>query len=716
MRKILHFFSAFLVFLALSAAHAQEEKPDFGFGGAGIPGAATEKSKTVAKLIPEVSAVQPGKPFTVALLLSHPEGWHSYFANSGGIEQPVTIQWTLPEGASAGPLQYPVPHVHEGPLNKGFIFEGSPVFLIEITPPASLKPDSKFELKGKAAWQICNPLNCVDEDLKIALSLPVKAAAEIDAAQSALFAQARAEGPASPAGWNFRSENAGKQVRLLVTPPAGTTMPTDIDFIPEVRYLASVSQGSTVSQQGGDWVFTLNRVTENVLGKIEQGKEVSGMLVSKSALDTKSGAHAVLVPSHAFSKPPAKPLSLADFLPVLGGMLIGGLILNLMPCVFPVLGLKIMGFVQQSGQDRRKVAMHGFAFAIGVLISFWVISGILFVLRENSTAEIGWGYQLQNKWFVYGLVMLFYVFGLSMFGLFEIGASATGVGGKLQSKDGLTGSFFSGVLATIAATPCSAPILGPAIGAAIVLPTVQFFTAFTVMALGLALPYLLLSLFPKLIDMLPRPGAWMESFKQAMSFLLIGAAGFFFWVYMDHVEPDVLLLVIFGMVFIAMAGWIYGRWATPYRSAKARNIGRFATVLFAALGFYLATGPYKGLHWERWSQGKVDDYLDKDVPVYVDFTAKWCATCQVNKKVAYTPEVVALFKERGIIPLRADKTKPDPEIDAKVAEFGRAAIPVNVLYVPGKDPIVTPEILTPDYMKELIIREVPLSTKGDKTP
>jgi thiol:disulfide interchange protein DsbD len=231
------------------------------------------------------------------------------------------------------------------------------------------------------------------------------------------------------------------------------------------------------------------------------------------------------------------------------------------------------------------------------------------------------------------------------------------------------------------------------------------------MALGLALPYLLLSLFPKLIDMLPRPGAWMESFKQAMSFLLVGAAAYFLWVFLAHVSEDAHFTVFAGLVIIALAAWIYGRWATPFRNARARYTGRFLAVLFGAIGFYCASGPYNGLDWQPWSQGKVDGFLAKGTPVYVDFTAKWCATCQLNKKVAYNDEVVALFKERGIVALRADKTRPDPEIDAKVAEFGRAAIPVNVLYLPGKAPIVTPELLTPGYMKDLITREVPLPEK-----
>lgn len=705
------FLLPFLPALALAGPASAQVDPG-GFAPAGLGGVKSDAS--TAELVPEVKTIAPGKPFTVALHLSHPAEWHSYYRNSGGVEKSPVIQWTLPEGFTAGEIQWPEPEVKDGAFGKSFVYSGSPVFLIDITPPATLTSGGTVTLKAKADWQICKDL-CKDEKATFELTLPVAAEASDDPAHAALFIGTRAKLPATSSAWTFSAETAGPDFRLRLKPKDPKTAPdlskVSLEFVPAYPFISSASQGGVLSREGDDWLLTLKRITKDpILGSaVPQGKDLAGILIGAAPLD--GTAKALLVPATALGKAPPQSLSFSAFLPVLVGMFVGGLILNLMPCVFPVLGLKILGFVQQAGQDRRKVAFHGLAFTVGVLISFWAVSGILFALRENSTAEIGWGYQLQNKWFVYGLVMLFYVFGLSMFGLFEIGVSATSVGGKLQSKDGLGGSFFSGVLATVAATPCSAPILGPAIGAAVTLPTVQFFTAFTAMALGLALPYLLLSLFPKLVGFLPRPGAWMESFKQAMAFLLLGAAAFFFWVYMDHIVPDVMFVVMLGMVIIAMAAWIYGRWATPYRGKVVRTVGRTLALLLAVLGFYFVSGPYKGLEWQNWSQGKVDDYLAKDVPVYVDFTAKWCATCQLNKKVAYTDEVVALFKERGIVPLRADKTKPDPEIDAKVAEFGRAAIPVNVLYVPGKEPIVTPELLTPDYMKSLITREVPVPEK-----
>jgi thiol:disulfide interchange protein DsbD len=379
-----------------------------------------------------------------------------------------------------------------------------------------------------------------------------------------------------------------------------------------------------------------------------------------------------------------------------------------MPCVFPVIGLKIMGFVQQAGENRRSIALHGVTFALGVLASFAVLSGVLFAIRaaalKNGTELKGWGYQLQDPWVVVILLLLMFILGLNMFGLFEIGASATSVGGKLQTKTGHAGSFFSGVLATVVATPCSAPFLGVAIGAAMALPAYQFFPAFGAMAMGLAVPYLTLSLMPHLVEKLPRPGAWMESFKQAMSFLLFATAGYLLWVYSGLIGQENLLAPLLGLSLIAAGAWVYGRWNLPHKSGKIRAAALAFTALFAVSGTVMALPKEKQNLWQPWSEERVEELLSEETPVYIDFTAQWCLTCQVNKKVAYTSEVLALAKEKGIVFLKADKTAANPAIEAKLQELGRSAIPVNVLLIPGEEPIITPEVLTPGYLKELFGR------------
>ena len=251
-------------------------------------------------------------------------------------------------------------------------------------------------------------------------------------------------------------------------------------------------------------------------------------------------------------------------------------------------------------------------------------------------------------------------------------------------------------------------LLGAAIGSAIVLPPLQFFLAFGAMALGLSLPYLLLSLFPQLVEMLPRPGAWMESFKQGMSFLLFATAGYLLWVYLGQIELENMLGPVFGLTGIAVAAWIYGRWCLPHRQPGTRRLGAVLALAFAVGGIFLTLPPVKSkLVWEPWSQARVEALLKEGKPVYIDFTAKWCLTCQVNKKIAYTPAVVALMKEKGVVALRADKTNPNPEIDAKMRELGRSAIPVNVLLVPGKEPVITPETLTAGYLDNLFRKEIP---------
>lgn len=388
---------------------------------------------------------------------------------------------------------------------------------------------------------------------------------------------------------------------------------------------------------------------------------------------------------------------------------IGGLILNVMPCVFPVLGIKIMGVVQQAGEDKRQVLMHGLAYTLGVLICFWALGGLVVSLGK------AWGFQLQSPGFVYGLCAFFLIFGLNMAGLFEIGASAVGVGADLQAKQGVSGSFFSGLLATVVATPCSAPFLGPALGYAVTLPAALAMLMFTMIGLGLASPFLLLSLMPKLVSSLPRPGAWMESFKQGMSFLLFGTVAFLAWVLTGMVEGQPMLFTLFGLVIISLGCWIYGRWSLPHKPTRTRFIAVLLT--FLCIGGGLAFGWPQvergvvsegnhvegGLTWEAWSPEKVAELRAANKAVYIDYTAKWCFTCQVNKRVYKDAALQKLIADKKVVLLKADWTNEDPRITQALSELGKAAVPVNVLYSPGKEePMILPELLSVDNVSAAI--------------
>jgi thiol:disulfide interchange protein len=686
MHRILLFISA--IFSCAASANAQFQST-------------RKAASSVPGLVSELKTIAPGKTFTVAFRLSHPEGWHSYYLHSGGVELPPSIQWKLPSGFTGGPIQWPVPEVKDGYFGKSFVYHGSPVFLTDITAPASLESGTTVTLTADAEWQICKE-SCINEKATLTLTLPVASTLEKDASQAGLFSNARASLPRKIPTLKISARSDGGDIQLRIE-PASALQGTPSDFIPHHPFVLPASAGGTIRQEGDAWFILLKRLKTDAFDKpVPQGKSISGIL---------AGPTAVEIPETSITGPPAKLLPFSKLLPILGGMLLGGLILNLMPCVFPVIGLKIMGFVQQSGQARKKIALHGIVFALGVLASFGVLSSILFAARSAAGAgagAIGWGYQLQNPWVILSLMLLMFVLALNMFGIFELGTSATSVGGPLQSRQGLGGSFFSGVLATVVATPCSAPFLGAAIGAAITLPAFQFFSAFAAMAIGLATPYLILSIFPRLIDFLPRPGAWMESFKQAMSFFLFATAGYLLWVYAGQIGLDNLPGPVFGLTGIAVAAWIHGRWNLPHRPKRTRRMATVLALLFAAGGFLLAKPPLKSeLIWEPWSQERVDALLAEGRPVYIDFTAQWCATCQVNKKRAYTADVIRLMKQRGVVALKADKTSPNPEIEEKLLQLGRSAIPVNVLLVPGKEPIITPELLSSGYLEELFIKEIP---------
>ena len=483
--------------LALLPLHAQDDEA----------GDAASK----ASLITDYESFTPGSTITAALHLYHPKGWHSYYRNSGGIELPPEIKWSLPEGYEAGPIQWPVPKVKEGDFGTSFIYPDKLTLLVDITASDTVKIGSTAKIKAEATWQICDT-GCINEEAEFELQIPVTETHLYDTGSEEMFKQARAKLPVSSPDWSFSATEGADSVTLnFKVGDDFAELPTD--FIPDQPFLDAASKGGKIERDGDTIVIQLPRKTKDAFDEpIEQGKAVSGIVVgaSQSAFVplTNIGGDGSAKASKAV------PVSFGKLISIIGGMFLGGLILNLMPCVFPVIGLKIMGFVQQAGEDKKKIVLHGITFTVGVLASFAVLSGILFAARAAAGDSIGWGYQLQNPWVVLTLMLLMFILALNMFGLFEIGAKATSIGGNLQSKQGLSGSFFSGILATVVATPCSAPFLGAAIGAAIALPAFQFFSAFGAMAIGLSTPYLVLSIFPKLIDFLPRPGAWMESFKQ----------------------------------------------------------------------------------------------------------------------------------------------------------------------------------------------------------
>ncbi len=656
---------------------------------------------STAEFFPENTFIAPGIPFTVAISLSHPEEWHSYYKNSGGVELPLSLTWDLPLGTEIGPIQWPTPEVKDGFGGKSFIYPGNPIFLIEITPPAEITIDQAFPVKVKANWQICK-LSCINEEASFQIDLPFADLPQRDPSQKTFFSKARSKvAPSLPETSSVEAtydQEEPDRVQLKVSPPVSDL----VDFIPDQAYLKPLSDGGTFASTDESTLITLARKTLNLLDQpIPQGNLISGILLSTQPSK---------FPETKITATQSEPLPASGFFPILGGMFLGGLLLNLMPCVFPVIGLKVMGFVQQAGENRRNVFMHGIAFALGVFASFAVLAGTLFAIRAAAVTHgadaIGWGYQLQNPWIVFALLILMFLLALNMFGLFEVGTSATSFGGRLHNKSGHSGSFFSGVLATIVATPCSAPFLGAAIGAAIVLPALQFFSAFAAMAIGLALPYLLLTSFPKLIDHLPRPGPWMESFKQAMSFLLFATAAYLLWVYSGLIGQENLLLPLIGLCLIAAAAWIYGRWFLPHHKNRTRTAAIFLGLSLLTAGIAISAPKKADNFWEVWSPEIVADALAEGRPVFVDFTAQWCLTCQVNKKVAYSKEVREIAKKKNILFLKADKTRPNPEIDAHLAELGRSAIPVNTLTLPGKKPLITPEILSPGIL-EKIFSEIP---------
>ena len=680
-----------------------------------------QSDHVTTELVAETRTIEAGRPFWVGLRMQMDEHWHTYWVNPGDSGMATTLTWELPPGFTAGPIQWPTPQKLPTPGLMTYGFEGDILLLVEITPPATLPVGSPVRIGAKAEWLVCKEA-CIPGDATHALELMAGAGpAQPDAELAPRFAAARRALPvAGAAAWPAEFAVEARELVLTVVLPIGASVPApaDVYFFPRAEMTLEPSKPETATVQGGRLVMRLPRaevepqvpqLLEGVLSAPQgfppeyAGRSVAIIARPAAAPGAASrslvGATALTTPAADGATSGPAPISF----PVAAIFaFIGGLILNLMPCVFPVLGIKILGFVQQAGADRRKVTIHGWVFTAGVLVSFWVLAGLLILLNPDGALDQGWGYQFQIPGFVFGAAVFFLVFALNLSGLFEVGTSAVGVGAKLQARSGYGGSFFTGVLATVVSTPCSAPLLAPAVGLAVTLPAVQSLALFSFVGLGLSTPYLVLSAFPSLIRLLPRPGAWMETFKQLMAFPLYGTAIYMLWVLAGQTEGQegALLAAMFGLLLVAMGAWAYGRFVQRGRSLGGKGAGLAFTAALLLVGLLVGwPRPARddAIAWEKWSPERVAQLQAQGRTVYVDFTARWCATCQTNKKLVFSSDDVReAFRARKIVPLKADWTNRDPEITRALAAFGRSAVPFNLIYAPGAaEPLILPEVLTP---------------------
>ena len=673
--------------------------------------AATTPSHVKASLVAADATVQPGRPITVALRLVHDLHWHTYWLNPGtGL--PTALSWKLPAGWTAGEIQWPAPGVLKDKAGNivGNGYENEVLLPVTLTPPASLAPSGDVTIAASATWLMCEEI-CVPGSANVSLTLRVSAAAaQPDATWGEKIRAVVAGLPRADAAWKISASRDAKAVTLTVTPAGdGAGEPTGLHFFGDDN-LVAYELDQTVRPDGrGGFVMTMPVSPDGP----KDAKKLLGVLVSENGWLKGASLRGLRVEADlAFAASTPAAGAAVPVAASLGGTLllafVGGLILNLMPCVFPVIGIKILGFVNQAGEERGKVVAHGLVFALGVLLSFWSLAGVLAVLRAGGS-QLGWGFQLQSPVFVFCLAAVMLAFAMNMSGVYEFGLRATRPPwGELQTKSGLSGSFFTGVLATIVATPCSAPFLAPALGAALSLSTLESFAIFTAIAVGLSLPYLLLSIFPAAVKILPRPGGWMDTFKQFMAFPLYATVGYLVWVLAGQTSEEGLQYVLFGLVLIAMGVWFYGRWNQPGVSAARERVGMAGFVLFAALGLWLGwphsleakpavAGEAPAVVWEPWSAERVAKLRAEGRIVYVDFTARWCATCQANKKLVFhSDEVLRTFAEKKIVTLRGDWTNQDARITAELAAYNRSAVPFNVIWLPGRDsPVMLPELLTP---------------------
>ncbi|MCH9628000.1 MAG: Thiol:disulfide interchange protein DsbD [Chlamydiales bacterium] len=682
-----------------------------------------------AELIAEEQSVQPGRPFWVGVELKMEDGWDTYWMNPGDSGFPTQVNWQLPDGFTAGPIEWPYPETFTADSLVAFGYTDKVLLLSEITPPKNLPADQPITLEADVSWLACKDA-CVPGNAHLSLSLPVSDASPLaDGQATALFAQARSALPQQVGEGDLTVQALADEIVMNFQPQPGTFGEIEqMQFIPEQGEV--IDYAAPQPFQVGEEGITLN-VKKAVPGSESQPFK-GVLLVSEKGSAVKRAIHvdsaSAVASATRVSHGGVSSLGMA-----LAFAFLGGLILNVMPCVLPVIALKIFGFVKMAHERRSVILKHGGVFGLGVLVSFWLLSGALLALRAYGEG-IGWGFQLQEPVFVAILAGILFLLGLSLFGLFELGTSMISLGGKAAASEGsspLKSSFMSGVLATLVATPCTGPMLGPALGFAMTLPAIQALLVFTMMGMGMAFPYLLFSAFPKLVRFLPKPGNWMITFKHLMGFVMMATVVWLVWVFGAQTDNMAIFVLLASLLVLAVGAWIFGRWGAPTRRKTTRMVATVlaACFLFVGSGATILTakqyrdfGPAasgSGAQlvseegWEAYDPDRVQELRAQGVPVFVDFTAKWCLICQANKVTLRSAEITKAFKEKGVVTMSGDWTKKDPVITEQLEKLGRTGVPVYVLYPgsPHDAPSILPQTLSSKVVHEYLDKlETPKTT------
>ncbi|MBI3300429.1 MAG: thioredoxin family protein [Elusimicrobia bacterium] len=659
--------------MASEAALPRDSARSVAASGAAAAPRPVRSAHSSAALLLSNTAAAPGSTLEAALILSPDPGWHAYWRNSGDSGAAPILRWRLPEGVSVGDMRWPFPRrLKTGPLTN-FGWEGEAILTVRLT----LAPDVKGPLRIglDAEWLVCQE-ECLPASAHLSATLLAAARPAANPDWAAVAVRAEGRYPRSGAAWRPESSASARGLTLRLSVPEGRAPPSSAEFFPY--------EGGVFAAAAPPAALGATLVLELPLA--EETEALPARLTGIFVVDGNE-AYEVDVPA---GPPPAPRLVEALLLAFAGGLL-----LNLMPCVFPILSLKVLGFVKRAGGSPEAARAHGAAYAAGVMVFLWALAAVFLVLRAQGE-RLGWGFQLQSPAVVGGLCLLFIVMGAALLGAFELGAGLTRLGGLAGRDGGLWGSFASGGLAVVVATPCTAPFMGAALGAAAAMPPAAALAVFTALGAGLALPYPLLAARPGLLALLPRPGAWMETLKQGLAFPLFGTAAWLAGILARRAQAPRVGTAAWVACAAGLVWWLWSRGGRAWRGA--------ALAAAAAAALLLRPGPPE-LPWRPFSPAALEEATAGN-GAFVDFTADWCVTCQVNERVVLrSPKGRAVLLESGLALLKADWTERDADVTAALAELGRAGVPVYAVYRQGRPPKLLPTVLTPGLLAEGLRKE-----------